>query len=145
MGDREGFLGRMEERLSRMSGWLAARRSSQRQPPAQAPDLHGRMEALRSEIGRLRQAVSRATHEDLERVRATIEDMKTDYDIPPQHTSLRREEREAFRRHLHTTARLLRDLSSAESPRFDEAEEEYERSWEELRRAFEADEHVSHP
>jgi hypothetical protein len=143
MGDREGFLKRLEERLSRMSGWLAERRSGQEQ--AHAPDLHGRMEGLRRETARLRQAVTRTTRMDLDRVRATLEDMKTDYDVPPQHTSLRREEREAFRRHLHTTAHLVRDLASADSPGYDRAEEEYERSWEELRRAFEADEHAPHP
>ncbi len=50
-------------------------------------------------------------------------------------TALTRAELDAFRRHLHTTARLLRDLSDVDSPNWRQATEEYDRSWAEVERA----------
>ncbi len=135
MRERESFLRRMEERLSRMSGWLADRQTGE-QPGA--GDVHERAEALRRELARARRAVGEAAHEDLARVRATLKDLKADYDVPPPHFALRRAELEALRRHLHTTAQLVRDLSTADSPRWNAANEEYERSWAEVERAFES-------
>ncbi len=136
MRDRESFLRRVEERLARMSRWLADRRRGEQ---TLAGDLHGRTEALRRELARARQAFGGAAHEDLARVHAALEDMKSDYDAPTPHFALRRTELEAFRHHLHTTARLARELSTADSPGWNAANEEYERSWAELERAFEAE------
>ncbi|HEX9400272.1 MAG TPA: hypothetical protein VF912_09200 [Anaeromyxobacter sp.] len=135
MRERESFLRRIEERLARMSGWLADRRSGEQ---LAAGDAHERTEALRRELVRARRAFGDAAHDDLARVRASLEALKADYDVPPPHFALRRAELEALRRHLHTTALLVRDLSTADSPGWNAANEEYERSWAEVERAFES-------
>lgn len=140
MREREGVLKRLEERLGRMSGWLGARRG-----PGEAAGAPERMEALRREIARLRQAAAARARLDLEHARAALDDMKRDYAVEQPHLAFGRGEREAFRQHLKTTARLLPDLSNVDSPGFDRAEEEYERSWEELSRAFEAGDHRPSP
>jgi hypothetical protein len=137
MRERESFLRRVEEGLSRMSGWLAARQRGSEQDGAREP--HARVEALRREIALARHAVAETAREDLARVHASLDDMKRDYDVPPPHVALRREELEAFRRHLHTTARLLRERATADSPNWERANEEYERSWADLERAFESE------
>ncbi len=137
MREHEGFLRRLEETLSLMTGWLATRRRGGEQ--AGTRDRHAPVEALRHEIAEARRAIAETTRADLARVRANLDDLKRDYDVPPPHTALTRAELEAFRRHLHTTARLLRDLSTADSPTWDQANEEYERSWEQLERAFESE------
>ena len=136
MREHEGLLGRLEERLIRMSGWLAARRGAE---GAGAHHARDRLDALRRELARARRAVAETARADLERVRDGFEDLKRDYDAPPPHTALSRAELEAFRRHLHTTARLVRDLSTADSPAWNRANEEYERSWAEVERAFESE------
>jgi hypothetical protein len=142
MRERESFLASVEQRLSRVAGWLAARRRGE---GAGERDLHARTEALREELARARRAVGEAVHEDVARVRASLEDMKSDYDVPPPHYALHAEELEALRRHAHTTARLIPELASADSPRWDEANEEYERSWAEVERAFEEEGRAASP
>ncbi len=137
MREHESFLRRLEETLSRISGWLAARRRGGEQ--AGTPGRHARIEALRREIAAARRAIAETTRADLARVRAELDDLKRDYDVPPPHTALTRAELEAFKRHLHTTARLLRDHSNLDSPGWDRAHEEYERSWAEVERAFESE------
>ena len=136
MREHESFLRRLEETLSRMSGWLAHRRRGGEQ--AGTRDRHAPVEALRREIAEARRAIAETTRVDLARVRANLDDLKRDYDVPPLHTALTRAELEAFRRHLHTTARLVLDLSTADSPTWDQANEQYERSWAEVERAFES-------
>jgi hypothetical protein len=142
MREHETFLGRLEETLSRASAWLLARRRGE---PTGTGDWHARVEALRDEIAAARRAAAETARADLARVRAGLDDLKRDYDAPLPHTALRREELEAFRRHLRTTARLVRDLSTADSPTWDQANEEYERSWAELERAFESDDRPAAP
>jgi hypothetical protein len=137
MRAHESFLRRLEERFSRVSGWLAARQRGSGQ--AGTPHPHAPIAALRREIAEARQAIAETTRADLARVHASLDDLKRDYDVPPPRTALSRAELEAFRRHLHTTARLLRDMSTADNPNWDQAEEEYERSWEELERSFESE------
>ena len=139
MRDHEGLLGRLEERLSRASDWLAARHGSEQ---AAAPPERRRLEALRREIAQARRAVAEIARADLARVRDGFEELKRDYDAPPPHTALSRAELDAFRRHLHTTARLVRELSTADSPTWSQANEEYERSWAEVERAFESEDRV---
>ncbi len=136
MREHESFLRRLEETLSRAAEWLSARRHGEQ---AGADDRHARVEALRREIAKARHAVAETARADLARVRAGLDDLKRDYDVPLQHTGLGRGELEAFRRHLHTTALLVHDLSTADNPRWDEANEEYERSWADVERAFEAE------
>ena len=137
MREHESFLGRLEETLSRISGWLAARRHAGEQGRTRNRNVP--VESLRREVAEARRAVAETARADLARVRASLDDLKGDYDVPPPHTALTRAELEAFRRHLHTTARLVRDLSTADSPTWDQANEEYERSWEEVERAFESE------
>jgi hypothetical protein len=137
MREHESFLRRLEESLSRISGWLAARRRGGEQ--AGTHDRDARTEALRRETAAARRAIAETTRADFARVRAGLDDLKRDYDVPPQHTALTRAELEAFRRHLHTTARLRRDLSNLDSPAWEQATGEYERSWDEVRGAFESE------
>ncbi len=63
--------------------------------------------------------------------------MERDDEVPPPHGALRREEIQALRRHLRLTARLLPHISNLDDPGWGPAREEYERSWEEVGRAFE--------
>jgi hypothetical protein len=140
MRERENFLRSMEQRLSRIAGWLADRR-----PGGEEGNLHTRAETVREEVARARRAFGWAVNEDLARVRASLDDMRSDYGVPPPHYALRREELEELRRHLHTTARLVKDLSTADSPGWNAANEEYERSWEELERAFEGEGNAASP
>lgn len=138
MADHESFLRRMEERLTRVSGWLAERR---RGPPGgQGPkDPQARLEAIRGEIARARRSVGKVVHDDLGHVRASLDGMKADYDLPLPQYALRRAELDALRRHVHTAARLARVLSNVDDPGWDAASEEYDRSWAEVERAFEAE------
>jgi hypothetical protein len=143
MHARESFLGRLEDGLTRMSGWLAARRRGS--DPAGFREQHARLEAARREVASARRAISERAHADLAHVRASFDDMKGDYDVPSPHVALSHEEREALRRHLHTTARLLRDRSNLDDPNWEPANEEYDRSWAELERAFEPEGSAASP
>jgi hypothetical protein len=142
MREHDSFLQRLEERSSRVAGWLSARRHG---GGAGERDLHARAEALREEVARARRALAHTVHEDVARVRASVEDMRRDYDAPPPHYALQRAELEALRRHLHLTALLVPELANADSPRWDEANEQYERSWLEVERAFEERGHDASP
>ncbi|HYG69709.1 MAG TPA: hypothetical protein VD838_18685 [Anaeromyxobacteraceae bacterium] len=135
MREHEGLLTRLEGTLSRMSGWLLARRRAE---PVASHARHERVEAFRLELAHLRRGVGETTRADVARVRAALDDLRRDYDVPPQRTGLTHAELEAFRRHLQVTSRLLRDLSNLDSPEWERAHEEYERSWAEVERAFEA-------
>ena len=83
MREREKFLRSMEHRLSRLAGWLAARRH--RGVEGDERDLDARAEALREEIARARRAFGWAVHEDLVRVRDSLGDMRSDYGVPAPH------------------------------------------------------------
>jgi hypothetical protein len=133
----ETFLKRLEERLFRMSGWLAARQHEGDQ--AGVRERHARLDALRRELARTRGAVAETSQHDLARVRATLDDLERDYDVPPPHVGLRRSELEAFRRLLQTTARTLRKPSNLDDPEWAAANAEYERAWGEVERAFGAE------
>jgi hypothetical protein len=130
--ERDHLLGQVTDRLSRLSAWLAGRRRAGEQTP-----LHSRIELLRQELSRARSATGREAHGVLARARASLDDMGRDYDAPPPHIALRREEVEALKRHLRLTARLLPHISNLDDPDWGPAHEEYERSWDELHRTFE--------
>lgn len=132
MREREGFLNRLEERLSRIAGWLAERQRGEEHAGL------ARIEAFRRDIADARRAVAETATADLARVRASLDDMRADYDAPPPHTALSRAELDTFRRHFNTTARLLGDMSNLDSPNWTAAYEEYERSWQEVEHAFES-------
>jgi hypothetical protein len=133
MRERESFLKRLEDRLSRVSGWLAQRRHGS---GAGEDELHGRTEAIRREVARARRSAGETAREDLARVRKSLDDLRNDYDVPPPHYALRPEELQAFRRYLATVARLEPALSNLDDPRWDAAHDEYERAWAELESAF---------
>jgi hypothetical protein len=142
MREHDGFLQRVEQRFSRLAGWLSTRR---RGDAAGDRDLHAVAEALGDEVARARRALADTLHEDVARVRASLEDMSRDYDAPPPRYALHRAELDALRRHLHVTARLIPELANADSPRWDEANEQYERSWLEVERAFEEEGQAASP
>jgi hypothetical protein len=144
MGERESFLNRVERGLSRISARLAARQHVQ-QAQAGAPPHDTGTEALRSQIERARQAIRETAHEDLDRVLASVEGMKEDYGAPLQHSALRPGELEAFRRLMRTTARSLHDRSNLDTPDWDRANEEYDRSWADVERAFESEGDAASP
>ncbi len=125
----------VEDRLSRLSGWLAARR---RVGEADVEQLHARVESLRRELSRAREVAAEEAHEALARARAALEDMERDHEVPLSRASLRREELDVLKRHFRLTAALLPHLSNLDDPRWGRAREQYERSWEEVHRAFEA-------
>jgi len=142
MRDRESVLRRMEERLSRASGWLSQRRRGGQ--PA-ADDLQARTLALKDGIARLRRSATTRVQEDLARARASVDDMGTDYDVPPPHFALKPAEAEAFGRYLAAVGRLEPIISNLDDPRWDAAHEEYERAWSEMERAFEPEGHAASP
>ena len=135
MRGRESLLSRLDETFSKLSEWLTAHRGGGRSGPNVRPE---RVEALRRELAAARRELGGVARADLARVRASLADLSRDYDTPPPHTALRHAELEAFRRHLHTTARLVRDMSNLDSLAWDQASEEYERSWAEVEHAFES-------
>jgi hypothetical protein len=134
MGERETSLRRLEERLARASSWFSERSLD---ASSGAKELRTRTDAIRGELERVRRSIGAVAREDVARVRASVEGFGRDYDVPPPHFAVRREEVEAYRRHLATIYRLVPILSNADDPRWDEANEEYERSWIEVQRLFE--------
>jgi hypothetical protein len=135
--DREGFLRQLEQRLARVSSWLAARRHAGEQAHEQT--LHARVELVRRDVSRARHAAGEAAHDAVASARAALDDMARDYEVPQARTSFRHEELEALKRHLQRTARLIPHLSNLDDPGWTAANAEYERSWDELERAFEGE------
>ncbi|ABS27496.1 hypothetical protein [Anaeromyxobacter sp. Fw109-5] len=136
--DRERFLRKLDGRLSRVSSWLAARERGGEQMGDR--DLRLRIETLRREISRARQALADAAHEGMARARAAVDDLARDYhdhDVAAPRAAPRREELAALRRHLQRTAMLVHHLANLDDPYWGRARQEYERSWTEVKRAFE--------
>lgn len=130
--DRQALLGRVEDRLSTLSRWLAARRVAGEQ---RLERLHAHLESVRREM---RNEMKQSAQDGLARARATVDEMEREDEIPQLQGPLRREELHALRRHVQLTATLLPHMSSLDAPGWGAAHEEYERSWEEVHRAFEA-------
>ena len=84
----------------------------------------------------LRRATAEDAHDVVARAQASLEDMERDGEVPPPHGVLEREEVQALKRHLRLTARLLPHISNLDDPAWGPAHNEYERSWDELQRAF---------
>ncbi len=131
MREHDSFLRRLEETLSRMSAWAHGRGGES----ARSHQGYRRMVALRREIAEARRVIREIGRADVARVRSSVEDLKRDYDVPPPPTALTHAELQAFRRHLHTTSRLMRDLSNLDSPNWNQVNDEYDRSWSEVERA----------
>jgi hypothetical protein len=129
--DREEILRRMEDRVSTVSGWLAARRAADER----------RLERLRAVADSLRRdiekEIARSAHDELARARASIDGTNTGAGAPPPPAALGREELDELMRHLQLTATLLPRLSNLDDPGWRPAHDEYERSWAEVRRAYE--------
>ncbi|HET6414400.1 MAG TPA: hypothetical protein VFG53_20295 [Anaeromyxobacter sp.] len=134
--DRHELLRELEERLSRVSRWLAGRRPKGDQAWERFQAL---LESVRRDITRARQAGAQEVREVAKSARASLDDMERDFEVPHVRSTFRGEELQALRRHMKLTARLLPHLSNLDDPGWRPAHEEYERSWDELRRAFEAD------
>ncbi len=130
--DRQEILRRLEGRLSTASRWLAARRLAGEQ---RIERLRADLESVRREI---RKKTAQSTHDALARARATVDEMEREDQVPQNQGPLRREELDALRRHLRVTVTLLPHVSNLDDPGWRAAHEEYERSWEEVHRAFEA-------
>ncbi len=129
--DRQELLRELEDRLSTVSRWLAARRAAGEQ---RIERLRAHLESVRREI---RKNTEQSAHDALERARATVDEMAREDQVPRLHGPLRREELHALRRHLQVTATLLPHVSNLDDPGWGAAHEAYERSWEEVHRAFE--------
>ncbi len=125
--DREELLRLVEERLAAVSRWLAARRV--------AGERH--FEQLRAHLESVRRELRKDTAQSLARARAAVDEMERDFEIPPPRASFPREELRALIRHLRLTAALRPHLSNLDDPGWRLAHEKYERSWDELARAFE--------
>ncbi len=130
--DRQELLWALEERLSTVSRWLAAGRLAGEQ---RIERLRAHLESARREI---RNKTEQSAHDALARARATVDEMAREDQVPVLHGPLRREELHALRRHLQVTATLLPHVSNLDDPGWRAAREEYDRSWDEVHRAFEA-------
>ncbi len=137
--DAQELLWLIEDRLSTISRWLAARRVAGEQ----------RLERLRAHVeARQRerwQETEQSAHDAVARARAALEETEREDQVPPRHGPLRREELHALRRHLQVTATLLPRVSNLDDPAWKAAHEEYERSWEEVRRPLEAEDGAAAP
>jgi hypothetical protein len=142
MRDRESVLRRLEERLSRVSGWLSERLHGD-EPGAK--DVVARTLAIRDDVARLRRSFGEVAHEDLAKVRASMVSLRNDYDVPPPRFALRPEELKAFQRYLATTARLEPIISNLDDPRWDAAHQEYERAWAAMEAMFEPEGSAASP
>jgi len=129
--DREELLRRIDDRLSSVSRWLAARRAADER---RLERLRAVAESLRRDIEK---EIARPAHDELARVRAAVDGRETGDGVPPPPAALRREELDELMRHLQLTATLLPRLSNLDDPGWRPAHEEYERSWAEVRRAYE--------
>jgi hypothetical protein len=129
--DRQQLLWLLEDRLSTVSRWLAARRVAGERHLEQ---LRAHLESVRRE---LRWDTAQSVRDALARARVTVEAMERGSEAPPPHTAIRREELEALRRHIELTATLLPHVSNLDDPGWRPAYEQYERSWDELHRVLE--------
>lgn len=130
---REDFLRELEDRLARVSTWLAGRRRTGGQIPER---FHARLQSVLRDITGVRHAAANDVHDVVARARATLEDIDRDYEVPPGHVALRPEELRALSRHLRHVAHLLPHVSNLDDPDWPAAHEEYERSWGEVQRAL---------
>jgi hypothetical protein len=105
----------------------------------------GRLKQVRAELERVRRSIGAVAQEDRERVRASLDALREDYDVPPPHFAVRPEETEAFQRYLATAYRLAPILSNLDDPRWEAAYEEYERAWGELQRTSEPESDAAGP
>ncbi len=128
--DREELRWILEDRLSTVSRWLAARRDADEREVEQ---LRADLDSMQRE---LREHTTRSVLDALARARATLDDMDRELDAPPVPATIRREELDAMRRHLRLTATLLPHVSNLDDPGWGPAREEYERSWDEVHRAM---------
>ncbi len=137
--DTQELLWLIEDRLSALSRWLAARRAGGEQ---RLERLRAQLEATQRETW---QETKQSAHDALARARAALDDMEREDQVPQRRGPLRREELHALRRHLQVTATLLPHISNLDDPAWSAAHEEYERSWEEVHRALEAEDGAATP
>ena len=128
---REELLWTLEDRLSTLSKWLAARRQAGERDVEQ---LRAHLDSLR---GELRERAARSGHHAVARARATLDDMDRELEAPPGPATIGREELDATRRHVRLTAALLPHVYDVDDRAWRSAHEEYERSWDEIVRLVE--------
>ncbi len=124
--DHEELLWNLEDRLSTVSRWLAARRIA---GARRAEQLRAHLESARRE---LRRNGAHSVHAALARARATLDDMDRELAAPPADATIHREELDAMRHHLRVTGTLLPHVYNLDDPGWLPAHEEYERSWDEV-------------
>lgn len=139
---RDDWLRELEDRLGRVSTWLAGRRRAGEQVPDR---LHARLQSVLRDISGARHAAAHDVHRAVTRARATLEDLDQDYDVPPGHVALRREELQALRSHLRLVAHLLPHVSNLDDPGWPAAHEDYERSWGEVQRVLDPEGGAARP
>ncbi len=123
---REELLREVEDRLSTVARWLAARRVAAEQGFVR---LRAHLESVRRGV---REDAAHAAHEAAARARATLDDLDRELAAPPGDAAIDREELDAMRHHLRVTAALLPHVYDLDDPDWGPAHEAYERSWEEL-------------
>ncbi len=129
--DREELRWMLEDRLSTVSRWLAARRD------ADEREVEQLREDLDSMGRELREHTAASVRDAVARARATVDDMDRELDAPRRPGAVTREELDAMRRHVRLTSTLVAHLSNLDDPGWGPAREEYERSWDEIHRAME--------
>ncbi len=138
--DRQEFLRVLESHVSRVQAWLAGRR---RAGEDDLERLRARLGTLREAVAQARQGTAQEAHDALAHARAALADMESEYEVPPGSGALGREELRALTRNVWLTATLLPSLSNLDDPGWRRAHDVYERSWQEVQRAFEERREVS--
>jgi hypothetical protein len=132
--DRHEFLRFLERRVSCVQTWLAERR---RVGEHDLDRFRACLAMLRQAISQARRGTAQEAQDALAQARAALEDMEREYEAPLGSIAPRREELRALRHHVWLTATLLPSLSNLDDPHWRRAHDMYERSWEEVHRAFE--------
>lgn len=132
--DRHEFLRVLEGRVSRVQDWLAERRHAGEHDLER---LRARLSTLRQAVSQARQGTAQEAHDALAHARAALADIEGEYEGPPISGALGGEELRALRRNLRLTATLLPHLSNLDDPDWRRAHDDYDRSWDEVHRAFE--------
>ena len=133
--DRHQRIRRLEDRLSLVSTCVAARRGAGEHHLQQ---LHLQLESARRG---LRTTTAQFLQDGLARARAVADeverDMERDYGAAPPRLGFRRDGLRALRRHMQLAFALAPHLSNLDDPGWRSAHDAYQRSWDEVYRAFE--------
>jgi hypothetical protein len=133
--DRHQHIRRLEDRLSLVSTWVAARRDAGvhhvQQLHAQLESAQRSLRAATAQVLQDAPACARAAADEVER------DMEPDCGAAPPRPGFRREGLRALRRCMQLTFALAPHLPNLDDPGWRSAHEAYERSRDEVYRVFE--------